>query len=45
MATESRHFVVDVSAVPHIMTVAFVVAVGAQLVLAWQFILVSASAA
>ena len=36
------HFIVYLFAVPRIKTVAFVVAVGAQLVLAWQFILLSA---
>ena len=35
------HFIVYLFAVPRIKTVAFLVAVGAQLVLAWQFILVS----
>ena len=36
------HFIVYLFAVPRIKTVAFLVAVGAQLVLAWQFILVAA---
>lgn len=35
------HFIVYLVAVPRIKTVAFLVAVGAQLILAWQFILVS----
>jgi len=39
------HFVVYVFAVPRIKTIAFLVAVGAQLVLAWQFILASAAPA
>jgi len=39
------HFVVYVFAVPRIKTIAFLVAVGAQLALAWQFILASAAPA